>query len=125
MPISSKPKTATVSEMIHRFRTAPPTSCAVREAMRQNMDAPSKMWYEEINVVQSQYDGITNSSNTCESSCTEYAVEKIDELLKGLNDKDLNSVELLSTVEEIENESSKRKGDNNEMNWRYKFKDGL
>lgn len=43
----SRLKKATVSEMIHRFRTAQPTSSAIREAMRQNLDAPSKMWYEE------------------------------------------------------------------------------
>ena len=42
-------KTATVAEMIHRFRTAPPTSAAVREAMRQNGDAPTQMWYERKN----------------------------------------------------------------------------
>lgn len=43
---SKNTKTATVAEMIHRFRTAPPTSRAVREAMKQNGDTASRMWYE-------------------------------------------------------------------------------
>ena len=46
----AKAKTATVAEMINRFRNAPPTSTAVREAMRQNGDAPCRMWYENINT---------------------------------------------------------------------------
>ena len=41
-----KEKTATVAEMVERFRTAPPTSRAIREAMRKNGDVPIRMWYE-------------------------------------------------------------------------------
>lgn len=39
-------KTATVKEMIHRFRTAKPTPRAIRLAMQRNNDLPSKMFWE-------------------------------------------------------------------------------
>ena len=37
----------TASNMIERFRKAPPTSRAIREAMKVNGDAPTRMWYEK------------------------------------------------------------------------------
>jgi hypothetical protein len=44
--MASPERTTTISEMIHRFRTAKPTSRAHREAMRRNGDLPVKMWWE-------------------------------------------------------------------------------
>jgi hypothetical protein len=45
--MSSFDKTTSISEMIHRFRTARPTSRAHRDAMRRNGDLPNRMWWEE------------------------------------------------------------------------------
>jgi hypothetical protein len=59
-----KQKSASVAEMIHRFRTAPPTSKAVREAMRQNGDAPTHMWYEEKKTTTTSSSSRTTSTLT-------------------------------------------------------------
>ena len=67
MSTQPETKTATVSEMIHRFRTAPPTSRAIREAMRQNMDGPSKMWYEDLLPPQFDENQHSPASNIQES----------------------------------------------------------
>ena len=45
--MSSFDEVTTIAEMIHRFRTAKPTSRAHRDAMRRNGDLPNRMWWEE------------------------------------------------------------------------------
>ena len=47
MDVGKEEHTATASKMIERFRKAPPTSRAIREAMKVNGDAPIRMWYEK------------------------------------------------------------------------------
>lgn len=39
-------RTASAREMIHRFKTSPPTSRSRRESERRLSNGPSRMWYE-------------------------------------------------------------------------------
>ena len=106
MKTQSKQKTATVAEMIHRFRTAPATSSAIREAMRQNLDAPSRMWYE--------YKDYSQSNDDVQSKVT------INNNLATNHDE--IPVFLSTTTKcKVKNKSK----DHVETSWRYKFKNGL
>ena len=108
MSSSSNTKTATVAEMIHRFRTAPPTSRAVREAMKQNGDTPYRMWYE---------------NQSCNHNHVE--IDNLETLL--LSSLSLNNDnDIMAELNSTDLPYNRKKGSNNNESWRQRyFKNGI
>jgi hypothetical protein len=108
-------KTATVAEMIHRFRNAPPMSSAMREAMRENGDAPSKMWYE-----------MTSATDT-NSNANQDALRSPLQLNRDNSEKHNEGTCDIRTLSS-RNRQSVQNNDTTEVNnnnWRRRFRFGL
>ena len=98
----NKEKTATVAEMIQRFRTAPPTCRAIREAMRNNGDGPIRMWYEN-----------NNKDTTLD--------QRNDEIFKAKKGKKIEK----EIAQKEASKNIKDEYDSKHKTWRCRFRNGL
>lgn len=96
--VPSEYDTATVSEMIQRFRNSKPTSRATRNAMRLNGDAPLRMWYT-----------VNSSNSDCKDSKIHCKCRRINKVSSSRDEKN-------------ENLFSEDNDEKTPEPWRYRFR---